>query len=98
MITKRGRLEGIFIAVTLFFVVAAVSACSSSEKRVCQFRTGDIVQSVLDDRKGQVIRVYEYICAYDVRFAGDLESQKRSWDVDTLPYAKVFMKEFELKR
>lgn len=83
------------IALVLLFLV---TACSPKEQPVCKFKKGEIVHSVLDGRKGQVIRAYSLICSYNVRFAGDLESQRRSWDVDTIPYAKVFMEEIELKR
>lgn len=83
------------ITLVLLFVVAA---CSPGAQPVCKFKKGEIVHSVLDSRKGQVLRVYDRFCAYNVRFAGDLESQRRSWNVDTVPYAKVYMQEIELKR
>ena len=86
-----------FVLVTLFFTVA-LAACSPSEQPVCKFNKGEIVHSVLDGRKGQITARWQNICKYRVRFAGDQDTQSRSWDVDTLPYAVVTMLEFELKR
>ena len=92
-------MKNLLFALILALVYGLVSVgCAPKDKPVCKFKKGEIVQSVLDARKGQVLRVYDHNCAYNVRFAGDLESQKRSWDVDTVPYAKVYMQEFELKR
>jgi len=82
----------------VFFLGLAVAACSPSEQPVCKFKKGEIVHSVLDGRKGQITARWQNNCKYRVRFAGDQDTQSRSWDVDTLPYAVVTMLEFELKR
>lgn len=83
------------VLVATFFAV--VQACAPAEKVVCKFKKGEIVHSVLDNRKGQIIGAYQH-CAYNVRFAGNRDTQASSWDVETLPYAKVYMQEIELKQ
>ena len=97
MTDEQNRLGIMWSCWLLAALALLLAACSPSEKRVCKFTKADIVYSVLDERKGQVVDAYPN-CIYKVRFAGDQDTQKRSWNVDTLPYATVYMKEFELRR
>ena len=81
-------------------VLGTLTACYEARPLpICKFKSGQIVYSVLDDKKGQVTWVGRYRdgCKYSVRFAGNQDNQRSSWDVDVVPYAEIdWMEEFEL--
>lgn len=83
--------EKVVILAAIAFVLSGtvfITACSDKPLPSCNFNKSQIVYSVLDGRKGQVVWIHRLRngCQYDVRFANDRDMQRIEW-----------MKEFELR-
>lgn len=82
-----------------------VSACEKSDERFPKFNEGQIVYSVLNGQKGQIInfkRVYNGSFIYNVRFAQNQSETNTSvfgdGPIGEIMHSSFWMREFELKQ
>lgn len=90
--------------ILIFIALLIVSACDETIEKFPKFTKGQIVYSVLNDQKGQILivrRDYDNSFVYNVRFAQNQSKTGTSifgdGPIDETMYATFWMHEFELK-
>ena len=80
-------MKTIILSILLIFSIPAVG----KEYVSCKFSLGQIVVSKVDQRRGQIVKIYarQDGCRYEVRFTTD---EKKT------PYVLVYINEFEIEK
>ena len=99
----------------IFWVVSCSVAGDNQLKDACEFKfsKGDVVQTVVDGRRGMVVGLYynsihsdfsllRYEPTYNVRFGGrtdrtNTRTISSDKEIEVRPYATVRMQEFEIQ-
>jgi hypothetical protein len=89
------------ILLTLYISVLMV-ACNT-EKPVCEFQEGDVVQTVVGGHVGQITHSWAQCDSYTVRFTGvsiftDTHLLSDDGALHTQPFFTEYMKPYELRR
>ena len=83
-----------FLAIGLFFLVGCTRTCPHVHK----FQKGQIVEVIIDDRKGQVVGLYKYHGTVMVRVpAHTVSTRALGGTIDGSPYATVDFSEYEIR-
>jgi len=102
---KMKNLIASLITTAILFGIPLAFMTTYAEAQSCRFRVGEIIHTILDDRRGQIIEKKGYIasgCTYQVRFVIEneraLASTTEQPGDSRSPYSIVRMWDYELTK